>query len=65
MAEQNNGGSSVNVVAIVAVLVLVGVGAWFFMGQRSQQAATTPTKSEESSDFKVKIELPDSVTVTP
>jgi hypothetical protein len=49
----------------VAVLVLVGVGAWFFMGQRSQQAGAAPTKSEESSDFKVKIELPDSVTVTP
>jgi hypothetical protein len=55
----------VNVVAIVAVLVLVGLAAWFFMGQRSQQAATGPVKSEESSDFKVKVDLPDSVTITP
>jgi hypothetical protein len=64
MAQQGNGGSSVNVVAIVAVLVLVGLAAWFFMG-RSRPTATAPAKSEQSSDVHVKVDLPDTVTISP
>ncbi len=65
MAQQGSGGSPVNVVAIVAVLVLVGLAAWFFMGQRSQKTAPAPANSEQSSDVHVKIDLPDTVTITP
>lgn len=65
MAQQGSGGSSVKVVAIVAVLVLVGLAAWFFMGRGSREAATSPAKSEQSSDIHVKVDLPDTVTITP
>lgn len=65
MAQPDSGGSSVKVVAIVAVLVLVGGAAWFLMSQRSPQPATAAPNSEQSSDFQVKVNLPDSVTITP
>ena len=64
MAQQSSGKSSVSVVAIVAVLVLVGLATWFFMGQRSRQTAAAPAKSETSSDVQVKIDLPDTVTIS-
>ena len=68
MAEQGSGGSSVNMVAIIAILVLVGVAAWFFIGQRSRPvapgapAANAPA-TEKKSDITVKVNLPDSVTI--
>jgi hypothetical protein len=66
MAEKNSGGSSVNVVAIVAVLVLVGIAAWFFLGRQQKVVAQSPpAATQDDSDFKVKVDLPDSVTVTP
>ena len=65
MAEQNGGGSSVKVVAIIAILVLVALAAWFFKGQKTRPAATTPQATEKKSDIEVKVDLPDSVTITP
>lgn len=65
MAQQSGGGSSVKIVAIVAVLILVGLAGWFYMGQQSRQTATAPGKSEKSSDVHLKIDLPDTVTITP
>jgi len=63
MAEQGGGGSSVNMVAILAILVLVGLAAWFFMGQRPRPAATAPPAKAAKSDLEVKVDLPDSVTI--
>ena len=68
MADEGSGGSSVNIVAIIAILVLVGVGAWFFLGQRSRPVtpaapqANSPA-TEKKSDVTVKVDLPDSVTI--
>jgi hypothetical protein len=63
MAEKSSGGSSVNIVAIVAILLLIGGAGWYFMGQRSPTAATNAPASEEKADFTVKVDLPDSVTI--
>jgi hypothetical protein len=52
MAEDNGGGSGVNALAIIAILVLVGVGAWFFL---SRQAPVDDTR-----DIKVDVQLPGS-----
>jgi hypothetical protein len=70
MAEQGGSGSSVKMVAIIAILVLVALAAWFFMGQRSRQAATPPPAgnapaSEEKADIHVDVDLPDTVTIKP
>jgi len=59
MAEQGGGGSSVNMVAILAILVLVGLAAWFFMGQRPRPAATAPPAAEQKSDIEVKVDGPE------
>jgi len=66
MAEQGGSGSSVKLVAIIAIVILVGGAAWFFMGQRSRQAATSTANapaSEKKADIQVDIDLPDSVTI--
>jgi flagellar basal body-associated protein FliL len=66
MAEQGGGGSSVNLVAIIAIVILVGLAAWFFMGQKPRQAAAPAAKqpaSEKKSDIEVKVDLPDTVTI--
>lgn len=67
MAQQGNGGSSVNVVAIVAILILAGVAAWFFIGRSSKPVATqtqsAPAATQDNNDLNVKIDLPDSVVI--
>jgi Flp pilus assembly protein CpaB len=68
MAESGNGGSSVNVVAIIAILVLVGVAGWFILGRRTSPAApgaaaTTAPATEKKSSVEVKVNLPDSVVI--
>jgi hypothetical protein len=55
-------------VAIVAIVILVALAAWFFMGQKSRQtasgrAAGKATTTEKKSDVEVDINLPDSVTI--
>jgi hypothetical protein len=66
MAEQGGGGSSVKIVAIIAVVVLVGVALWFYKGQTPRPAATSaPPAVEKKSDIEVKVDLPDSVTIKP
>ena len=66
MAEDSGGGGSVKVVAIIAILVLVGLAAWFFTSQKPRPAATTaPQATEQKSDIEVKVDLPDSVTIKP
>ena len=44
MAQQgsNDSGSSVNIVAIIAIIVLVGLAAWFFLGRSNRTAETMP-----------------------
>jgi hypothetical protein len=69
MADE--GGSSVNVVAIIAILILVGVAGWFFMGQRSRPLtpaatstqSTTPPPADNKTDVNVKVDLPDTVNI--
>jgi hypothetical protein len=72
MADEGSGGSSVNIVAIIAILVLVGVGAWFFLGRSrpvapagttTTQSSTTPPATDKKPDVTVKVDLPDSVTI--
>lgn len=69
MAEQGSGGggSSVNVVAIVAILVLAGIAAWFFIGRSTKTVATqtqsAPAATPDNNDVNVKIDLPDSVVI--
>jgi len=41
--QQDSGGSGVNVVAIIAILVLIGLAAWFFMGRPSRVSEVTNT----------------------
>jgi hypothetical protein len=68
MAEDSGKGSSVNVVAIIAIIVLVAIAVWFFMGR--QPAATPPAPeaaapSGDNADVKVEVNLPDTVTINP
>ncbi len=70
MAQNGGGGSPVNIVAIIAIVVLVGIVAWFVMGSKSRQTATTPPAAkapaaEKESDVKVEVDLPDSITIKP
>jgi len=65
MSGESSSNSSVGIVAIVAVLVLVGVAAWFFMGRSggSKVSPTTTTSQPADADINVKIDLPDSVVI--
>jgi hypothetical protein len=66
MSDGNSSGnSSVGIVAILAILVLVGVAAWFVWGRpgRTRVAETTTTSQPAQTDVQVKINLPDSVTI--
>jgi len=70
MAEQGSGGNSVQIVAILAVLVLVALAAWYFTsGQAAKPAATAAppaaVEKKSDSDINVKVDLPDSVTIKP
>jgi hypothetical protein len=70
MAEQGSGGgNSVNMVAIIAMIVLVGIAAWFFLGQSRKTTTSAPAgkteTTEKKSDVQVEIDLPDSVTIKP
>jgi len=57
--------SSVKIVAILAVLVLVGAAAWFIWGRSQTQPAATTTSQPEDADIHVKVDLPDTVTIKP
>ena len=70
MAHQDSTGNSVKVVAIIAIIILVALAAWFFMGQGSRQATTSPATSnapasEKEPDVQVEIDLPDTVRINP
>lgn len=69
MADQGGGGSSVGVVAIIAILLLVGLAAWFVMGRGTRSSSPTPASSsaptEQKSDVHVDVDLPDSVKINP
>lgn len=70
MAQEGSSGSPVKMVAIIAILVLVALAAWFFMGQRSRQPTTSsPTSSapsnEKKADIQVEVDLPDTVRIKP
>lgn len=41
-----NSGSSVGIVAIIAILVLVGVGAWFMFGRSNRVQHDVEVKTE-------------------
>lgn len=66
----SNGGSSNNnvaIVAILAVLVLASVAAWFIWGRPGSPRVAPPTTSGEpaGTDVNVKVNLPDTVTINP
>ena len=73
MAEQGSGGgNSVNMVAIIDMMVIVGIAAWFFLGQANRKTTTTSapagktqTTTEKEADVKIDVDLPDSVTIKP
>ena len=72
MAEQGSGGgNSVNMVAIIAMIVIVGIAAWFFLGQSARKTTTsapadkTQVTTEKEADVKIDVDLPDSVTIKP
>lgn len=63
--ENSSSNSSVGIVAILAILILVAGGVWFFYG-RSGNSPKTPAQSTtapEDPANKVKIDLPDSVVI--
>jgi hypothetical protein len=66
MSDGNSSGnSSVGIVAIIAILVLVGVAAWFTWGRpgRTRVNETTTTSQPAKTGVEVKINLPDSVSI--
>ncbi len=65
MAQQSSSGNSVKMVAIIAVVVLIALAAWFLLGQKSRRATTPAATSGEKSDVQVKVNLPDTVTINP
>lgn len=66
MSDGNSSGNgSVGIVAIVAILVLVGVASWFIWGRpNTRHAPMMDTTSQPAkTGVEVKINLPDSVTI--
>lgn len=64
MSDGNSSGnSSVGIVAILAILVLVGVASWFIWGRPTGTRAPATTSQPAQTDVQVKINLPDSVTI--
>ena len=67
MSEDRGGSSSVGIVAIVAVLVLALVGAWFMWGRPGSQKVSPPpatsTAPPDDADLDIKVDLPDSITI--
>ncbi len=67
MSSADGGNSIVKIVAIVAVLILVGGAVWFVWGRsggsRVPATTTSTTSKPTNSDITVKIDLPDSVTI--
>lgn len=69
MSNGNENSSSVGIVAIVAILLLVGLGAWFMFGRGGRttgapRQVTTPAPTEQKkSGVDVKVNLPDSINI--
>lgn len=66
MSDTNNngGGNSVGIVAIIAILVLAGVGAWFAWGRSgSTTSAPHTTSAKADPGISVKVNLPDSINI--
>ena len=64
--SDGNSNSSVKIVAIVSMLVLVGVAAWFVWGRSGSSpapAAAKTTTQPADADITVKVDLPDSVVI--
>jgi hypothetical protein len=66
MSNGNGSTSNVSVVAIIAILLLVGLGAWLMFGRTGFQTRSTPTQSTQSdSKVDVKVDVPDSISINP
>ena len=66
MSNGNGSTSNVSVVAIIAILLLVGLGAWLMFGRNGVQTRSTPTQSTQSdSKVDVKVDVPDSISINP
>lgn len=69
MSNGNENTSSVSIVAIIAILLLVGVAAWFMFGRSGRKVSPTPTQTsapaQPNSDVNVKVDLPDSINIHP
>jgi hypothetical protein len=73
----DNGGSSVGIIAIVAVLVLAGIAAWLFAGRTPTTATDTtnvtvpapqqqaPAPAADDNDVNLKVDLPDTIKIDP
>lgn len=58
--------SSVRIVAIIAVIVLVAFVAWFLWGRSGgSRRAPTTTGASSDADIKIKVDLPDTITIKP
>ncbi len=69
MSNGNGSSSSVGIVAIVAILLLVGLGAWFMFGRGGRSGGTprqvtnpAPTEQKQPG-VDVKVNLPDSINI--
>lgn len=66
MSNGNGSTSNVSVVAIIAILLLVGLGAWLMFGRTGVRTPSTPTQSTQSdSKVDVKVDVPDSISINP
>lgn len=64
MTEGSRNSSAVGIVAILAIVVLVGIGAWFVFGRSaSSRTPQQPTTTTDNNDINLKVDLPDTVTI--
>lgn len=66
--SNGNGSNNVSIVAIIAILILVGFAAWFVWGRPASRRAVTPTTAPAASpgsdaDVKINVDLPDTVNI--
>lgn len=71
MSNGNGSTSNVSIVAIIAILLLVGLGAWLMFGRTGVRSRSTPTQTtqpaptQDNSGVDVKVDLPDSINIHP
>lgn len=65
MSNGNGSTSNVSVVAIIAILLLVGLGAWLMFGRTGFQTSSPTHSTQSDSKVDVKVDVPDSISINP